>query len=83
LRRFGGINVKELGMKVETIYNWMTRLIESVDIEQGKDYSDIWDDFWALNRRIPVFIDYYDPDTSYEEDIMARYNAIGEYLGKV
>lgn len=69
-------------MKVETIYNWMTRLIESVDIEQGKDYSDIWDDFWALNRRVPVFIDYYDPDTSYEEDIMARYNAIGEYLGE-
>jgi hypothetical protein len=70
-------------MKLETIYNWMTRLIESVDIEQGKDYSDIWDDFWALSRRVPIFIDYCDPDTSYEEDIMARYNAIGRYLWEV
>lgn len=67
-------------MKVETIYNWMTRMISTVDEVHEGDYSEIWEDFWALNRRVPVFIDYYDPDTSYEEDIMARYNAIGEYL---
>lgn len=69
-------------MRLDTIYYWMTRLIKSVDEEYGDDYSEIWDDFWALNKKVPVFIDYYDPDTSYKEDIMARYNAIGEYIGK-
>ena len=27
-------------------------------------------------------LDYYDPDTTYEEDVMAFYNAFTEYLGK-
>lgn len=66
-------------MRLDTIYYWMTQLIESV--YEG-DYSEIWDDFWSLNKKVPVSIDYYDPDTSYEEDIIARYNAIGEYLEK-
>lgn len=69
-------------MRLDTVYYWMTKLIKSVDEAHGGDYSEIWDDFWSLNKRVPVSIDYYDPDTSYEEDIMARYNAIGEYLGK-
>lgn len=46
-------------------------------------YGAIWDDFWSLSKEVRVYIEYYDPDTSYEEDIMARYNAIGSYLGDV
>ena len=31
---------------------------------------------------IAIGFDYYDPDTTYEEDVMAFYYAFTEYLGK-
>jgi hypothetical protein len=63
-------------MNLRNVYRCMESLIES----SNDDYSDIWVEFWKLSNRIGVHIDWYDPDTSYEEDIMARYNAIGAYL---
>lgn len=54
-----------------------------VDIAKRKnDFNYIWDDFWELSDKISkyVTIDWYDPDTSYEEDIMARYNVIESYI---
>lgn len=62
----------------EYIYDRMRSLIFYARFK--KDFELIWDDFWELSKDIEVHIDYYDPDTSYEEDIMARYNAIGDYL---
>lgn len=63
---------------VEYIHDRMHTLIFYARLK--KDFELIWDDFWNLSKQVDVHIDYYDPDTSYEEDIMARYNAIGDYL---
>lgn len=66
-------------MDLKTIYRWMALLIESAE----GDYESIWDEFWKLSKRVRVRVDWCDPDTSYEEDIMARFNAIGNYLEEV
>ena len=63
---------------VEVIYDRMSYLIKYA--KDLNDFEFIWDDFWKLSKQIDVHIDYYDPDTSYEADIMARYDAIGDYL---
>ena len=63
-------------MKLQTIYNKMEVLIDS---SEG-DYESIWDDFWELSKQDKGRVDWCDPDTSYEDDIMARFTAIGNYL---
>ena len=62
-------------------FNKMTNLIDSTEPE---DFGDIWDEFWELSQEISkiVRIEYYDPDTTYFEDIMARYDSIKAYLEK-
>ncbi|AUR94323.1 hypothetical protein NVP1193O_192 [Vibrio phage 1.193.O._10N.286.52.C6] len=62
-------------------FNKMTNLIAATEPE---DFGDIWDEFWGLSQQVSkiVYIDYYDPDTTYFEDIMARYDSINEYLEK-
>lgn len=45
------------------------------------DWDEIWDTFWRLNKELSKHwkVEYCDPDTTYEEDIMARYNSYKEY----
>lgn len=38
-------------------------------------YHDIWDLFWQTANQIEVYVDYCDPDTSYEEDMQAKLNS--------
>ncbi len=65
--------------KVKKHFNKMTTLIDNTDED---DFGSIWDEFWTLSQKVSkhVHIDYYDPDTTCFEDIMARYEAIQSYL---
>ena len=42
-----------------------------------------WESFWELSIGFPFKVGWSDPDTSYEEDIMKRYNAIDEFMQSV
>ena len=63
-----------------SLFNRMTALIFMVE-EGVCDWHEIWDEFWRLDKELSKYwkVEYYDPDTSYEEDIMARYNSYKEY----
>ncbi len=39
-----------------------------------------WESFWELSMSFPFDVKWDDPDTSYEEDIMKRYNAIDKFM---
>ena len=43
-------------------------------------WSIFWDSFWGLSNEFPFTVDWCDYDTSYEEDIMQRYNAIENFM---
>lgn len=64
---------------IKYYFNLMTELLDGVAPE---DYDEIWDEFWGLSKRVSHYasIEWYDPDTTYYEDITARYSAISEYL---
>jgi hypothetical protein len=38
-------------------------------------FDDIWDSFWEIKTQIDTYVDYYDPDTTSEADIMAYLEA--------
>ena len=42
-----------------------------------------WDSFWELSKDFPFKVVWNDPDTSFEEDVMSRYNAIDEFMQSV
>ena len=46
-------------------------------------WSIYWESFWELSMGFPFKVEWYDPDTSYEEDIMQRYNAIDEFMKSI
>jgi hypothetical protein len=58
----------------------MNEMVDSCKCEE--DFETIWDDFWELSSFVDDFvhIEYYDPDTSYEEDILYRMSAIKAYF---
>lgn len=64
--------------KVKAIYKRMQKLVDDPHTE----FADKWDDFWVMSQEVVLIADisWYDPDTSYEEDIMSRYTAIGDWL---
>lgn len=64
--------------KTVDVYHKMTKMLVNCRCED--DYGLIWDDFWNLNKGVALHIAYYDPDTTHEEDILARYYAIKNYL---
>ena len=43
-------------------------------------WSIYWESFWELNMGFPFKVEWSDPDTSYEGDIMQRYNAVDEFM---
>ena len=46
-------------------------------------WSIYWESFWELSMGFPFKVEWSDPDTSYEEDIMQRYRAIDEFMKSV
>ena len=46
-------------------------------------WSIYWESFWELSMGFPFKVEWSDPNTSYEEDIMQRYNAIDEFMKSV
>ena len=57
------------------IYERAKRIIAS-DLEWEEKYDMIFSE--EISRKFSL--DYYDPDTSYEEDVMAFMNALDEYM---
>lgn len=63
----------------------MQHLVEcapTLDKHLGKDagWKQVWKPFWELRNSLSSLfdVDYYDPDTSYEDDIIACWSAIKE-----
>jgi hypothetical protein len=59
------------------IYERAKRIIAS-DLEWEEKYDMIFSE--EVSRKFSL--DYYDPDTSYEEDVMAFMNALDEHMRK-
>ena len=53
------------------------------EYDWGWMFKHIWEPYWRISRRLTCEVDYYDPDTTYEADIMAHYNAAIETVGIV
>lgn len=68
------MNYKE---KME-IYERAKRIVAS-DLQWDEKYDMIFSE--DISRKFSL--DYYDPDTSYKEDVMAFMNALDEYMGKL
>lgn len=55
--------------------------------KSGTDSLDLWgiywESFWEISMGFPFKVEWNDPDTSYEEDIMKRYNAIDEFMKSI
>lgn len=58
----------------------MKDLVDSCQCEE--DYEIIWDNYWELSLILSEYIpiNYYDPDTTYMEDILANYNTFKNKL---
>lgn len=46
-------------------------------------WESFWESFWELSLGFPFKVEWDDPDTGYEEDIMQRYNAIDEFMKSI
>ncbi len=57
----------------------MEALVQTA-IDGSTNFDDIWDSFWNIKKQIDTYVDYCDPDTSSEEDIMAYLNAAREQI---
>lgn len=69
--------------KANEVYEDMTLLVKICQ-ESNSDVWDVyWDSFWELSNDFPFDIKYYDPDTSYQEDIMSRYMAIESFMENI
>lgn len=67
--------------KVSIYFSKMEKLLPE---HHSSDYEWelICDEFWELSGQINehLNIEWYDPDMDYRDDILARFNAIKEYL---
>lgn len=68
-------------------HQYLITLFKEMDglVEQAIKYDmwdELWGNFWDVSNRINILvhIDWHDPDASEEEDIMARYYAVKEYV---
>lgn len=73
---------KSTKLSDKQLYLKMKRLIEAADkqskVSNQDCYEKIWNEFWKLHKQMSVNIDWCDPDSTYEEDIMACFNAYKE-----
>ena len=61
------------------LYKLLDSLVGQAYIKDNWD--EIWDEFWKISKQLQEFwdVEYYDPDTTYKEDILARFNSFKEY----
>lgn len=59
-------------------YQLMKAIVEAA--EEHDDWDNKWELFWEVNGMIKLNIYYSDPDTGEREDMMARYNAVKDYV---
>ena len=46
-------------------------------------WSVYWESFWELSIDFPFKVEWSDPNASFEEYIMQRYNAVDEFMKSV
>ena len=68
--------------KARQLHLDMTKLINICKSNESElDLWDIfWESFWDMSKEFPFGVEWHDTDSSYEEDIMQRYNAIDEFI---
>lgn len=69
--------------KANIIYNEMKIIIESCRNYTNTNvdpWAVLWESFWELSNEFPFNVDWCDFDTSYEEDMMQRYNAVEGFM---
>jgi hypothetical protein len=66
--------------KIVKLNNKTQEIINRDDLEWEQKYDKIFSD--KISRKVQKLIrlDYYDPDTSYEEDVMAFASALNEWV---
>lgn len=62
------------------IYNQAKKIFDS-DINWNLKYDLIFST--DISRKVAGRFDWYDPDTSYEEDVTYYMNAFGEYIEQI
>ena len=62
----------EMGLIVDSCKNYTNSEVDPWNV--------FWDSFWGLSNEFPFRVGWCDYDTSYEEDIMQRYNAIEKFM---
>jgi len=72
--------MKDLKTDLHAVITAYVKMTELVEYAEKHDYEIIWDYFWEVNNTIPIKIDSYDPNGSYEDDIYARYKAVKEFI---
>lgn len=60
------------------LYAKAEQIFEAKDLEWSEKYDMIFSD--KISSRVNHLFDWYDPDTSYEEDVTAFMNAFREYV---
>ena len=76
---------KELNKRPVFLFKKLKGLVEYCFKKERDDFTDswadIWDEFWKISKQLQEFwdVEYYDPDTTYKEDILARFNSYKEY----
>lgn len=69
--------------KAKEVYEDMTLLVKICQ-ESNSDVWDVYrDSFWEISKEFPFKVKWYDPDTSYQEDIMSRYMAIESFMENI
>lgn len=68
--------------KARQLHQDMTKLINICKNNESElDLWDIfWESFWDMSKEFPFALDWTEIDSSYEEDIMQRYNTIDEFI---
>lgn len=71
--------------KALDVHKDMTLLINICKNYSGEldIWSIYWESFWQISREFPFKVDWCDYDTTYEEDIMQRYNALTEFMSNI
>lgn len=69
--------------KAKEVYEDMTLLVKICQKSNSDVWDVYWDSFWEVSREFPFEVEWYDPDTSYQDDIMSRYLAIEDFMENI
>lgn len=69
--------------KAKEVYEDMTLLVKICQESKSDVWGVYWDSFWELSKEFPFKVEWYDPDGSYQEDIMSRYMAIESFMENI